>query len=217
MRHIGRQKCLAALAFVIIGTWLAVALAPTKALAEPDAVAQTCDPAYGCPPSSSPPGINPTCTISPSSAAAGDVVTATLRDVPSGSEAKLLFDGEVVAQGVATGTGSSGSLSLSFTIQAGTAPGLHSVVFVGAGFECDTTNGAGYRIVQVLGESTTRTPPGSSSGGSLARTGITVALLLAIAIVLVVAGTAVVRAAKRHRRRAQRQRAAASFMNRVGR
>lgn len=217
MRQIGRRHRLAAAATMIVGVWLGTAVPAAPATAAPIAVAQACDPAYGCPPSSVPPVINPVCTISPASAAAGDVVTATLSNVPVGREVKLLFDGQVVAQGVTSGSGATGSVGLSFTVQAGTTAGLHTVVFVGAGFQCDPTNGAGYRIVSVLGESQTRQPTSGSSVGTLARTGIAIALLLAIALVLVIAGSALVRATRRRRRRAERRRAAEPFVERLGR
>lgn len=172
----------------------------------------SCDPFYGCTPSTPPPAINPICTISPSSASPGDKVTGTLSNVPVGTRAQFLFDGAVVAEGDATGNGSTGSVTLSFTVPIGTTTGIHTIVFVGAGFSCDPTNGAGYPI-GVLGVEFTNSSPAvgatgagtANRGGSLARTGIMVALWVAAALVLLLIGSALVQAARRRRRRALRE------------
>ena len=196
-----------ALLVVVVGLSTAAASASTRTLA------QTCtDSTYGCTPSTPPPSINPTCSMSETGAAAGDVVSATLSNVPVGTHTQLLFDGQDVAEGDATGSGANGSVTLSFTIPASTPPGTHTVVFVGAGFQCDATNGKGL-TVGVLSEQFTRaptsgdTPRSAPSGlGGLARTGIEVALLLAVAIALVLLGSVLVDAARRRHRRAVRRR-----------
>ena len=210
MTHRSRVALLAAGVTLFAVLW---AVASPAATAAPSSRAQTCtDSFYGCPPTTPPPGIQPTCTVSQTAAADGDLVTATLSNVPPGTHSQLLFDGSVVGEGDA---GANGSLTVSFTVPPSTPPGNHTLVFVGAGFQCDPTNGAGL-AVGVLGEQlsqssssdTPRSIGGGSSGGiaGLARTGIEIAFFLAIALVLVLVGYLLVQGARRRRRRIARRR-----------
>jgi hypothetical protein len=174
----------------------------------------TCDPFYGCTPSN-PPGISPTCTVTPTSAVPGDVVTGTLSNVPVGTHARLLFDGAVVAEGDATGSGATGSVSLSFTVPVNTTGQNHTIVFVGAGFQCDPTGGAGFPLrfpASVLGAEFSNPNASTGGGGVLARTGIAIALFLAIALVLLLVGYGFLQAARRRRRRAMRRRNAVEHL-----
>jgi hypothetical protein len=137
--------------------------------------------------------------LSATSGAPGDIIVAELDHVPPGTEARLLFDGEELTRGTATGTGESGSLSLSFAVPSHATPGHgHTVVFVGRGFQCDATNGAGFAV---LAQDTAR-----GGGGSLARTGMMIALYLAIALILLLVGGALVQAARRRRQAARGER-----------
>jgi len=178
----------------------------------------TCDPGYGCPPPTNPPPINPSCSIVPPSAHGGTTVTATLSNVPVGTVATLLFDGDEVGRKTTTADGqgqtalgastsgaghlsvlasiqtATGGVVITFTVPASAAVGMHSLVFAGAGFSCDTTNGNGF---EVLAADVTQ-PRG---GGSLVRTGIHVALYLAIALALLLVGFQFVQASRRRRRR----------------
>lgn len=210
MTHRTRVALVAAGVTLFAVLW---AVSTPTATAAPAGRAQTCtDSFYGCPPTTPPPGIQATCTVSQTAAVDGDLVTATLSNVPPGTHAQLLFDGSSVGEGDA---GANGSLTISFTVPPSTPPGNHSLVFVGAGFQCDPTGGAGLTI-GVLGEQlsqsrssdTPRGIGGSSSGGigGLARTGIEVALFLAIALVLVLVGYLLVQTARRRRRRIARRR-----------
>jgi hypothetical protein len=146
------------------------------------------DPAYG-PPPPPPPVFNPSCSLSVSTAAAGDPVTGTIDGAAPESEVTVTYDGEAMKSG---STDANGHASIEFTVPATASPGLHEVVFAGAGFSCATD------ITQVLGTSISRSPGGS---GSLARTGIQVAFLLAVALVLLIVGLQLVRRARRQRRR----------------
>jgi hypothetical protein len=167
----------------------------------------TCDPAYGCAPPPPGGGLSPTCTVSATAAHTGDVISATLANVAVGVHVRLLFDGQAVAEGDTVAVGSSGGITLMFTIPANTSDGPHTLVFVGAGIQCDPLGGAGLQVSgeQFLARSDTSPSPGNS-GGSLARTGVQIALLLAIALALFLVGSAVVRAARRRRRRIERAR-----------
>jgi hypothetical protein len=132
-------------------------------------------------------------------------VTATLSNVPAGTQAQLRFDGEVVNEGAA---GSNGVLILSYTIPAGTKTGAHTLVFTGAGFQCDATAGRNF-AVGVLGATFTNSSEAAGNAVSrnpLVRTGIELALYLAVALVLVLAGFVLVRLARRGRRRAVKRR-----------
>jgi hypothetical protein len=202
---------------------LGLVLLPGTAGAGPNLAAapqQSCDQAYGCPTSTTEEAVNPSCSIVPESAEAGSTVTGTLKNVPIGTEVSLLFDGDVVAKKTATADGqgqqalgiggrSAGHLSvaalavtatggavISFIVPGSASAGTHTVVFSGAGFSCDPTFGKGFAV---LGASTTRRP------GSVARTGIEVAMYLAVALALIVAGWQLARFARARQRRIARQ------------
>src|SRR5258708_24979445 len=104
-------SCGAVVSLVLGAVVLAGWVAPAGA-----SVAKGCDPAYGCTPTTPPPGVEPSCTIDVTAAAPGATVTATLRNVPVGSHVRLLFDGAQVAEGDTTASGTSGSVTLTFTV-----------------------------------------------------------------------------------------------------
>jgi hypothetical protein len=208
-------------AIVIVFFLPASSEAASSARPTPQATPTTCDPAYGCPPPTTTPAINPACSISPTSAQVGTTLTATLTNVPVGTVVTLLFDGNVVEQKTATADGQgqsalriirpaghlsvsartadvTGGVVITFTVPASAAVGTHSIVFSGAGFSCDPTLGNGF---QVLGSTV-----GKPGGGSLATTGAQIALYVAIGLVLLIVGWQFVRAARRRRRRLLRQR-----------
>jgi hypothetical protein len=170
--------------------------ATPESTAAPMATSTTCDNGYGCPTSSTQGAITPVCSLSTTSATPGTKITATITNVPPGSQISLLFDGNQVGSKTAD---ANGGAVMSFTVPANASQGQgHTVVFSGAGFSCDATGGAGF---EVLAEAVTR----GGGGGSLSNTGIEVALYLAVALVLLVAGWQLVRMAKARRRRIARQ------------
>jgi hypothetical protein len=173
--------------------------ASPQSTAAPLATPTTCDNGYGCPTSSTQGAINPTCSLSTTSATPGTKITATINDVPAGSEISLLFDGNEVGTKTAD---ANGSAVMSFTVPNTTPSKGHTVVFSGAGFSCDATGGAGFEVLAAAGN--------RGGGGGLSNTGIEVALYLAIALVLIVAGWQLTRVAQARRRRIARQRKSAS-------
>ena len=220
----------AAMVFVLSAVALVAGLLvlPRSADAVPAAPmqAEECDDVYGCPTSSTTGSIQPICTISTKSATPGTEITATISNIPVGTEVTLLFDGNQVGKEKATADGqgetalaaipaaghlsvaapaqdASGGAVMTFVVPANAAVGPgHTVVFTGAGFSCDATGGDGFTVVA----STTA----NRGGGSLSNTGMNVAIYLAVALVLIVAGAQLVRAARRRRRKlARRQRTGA--------
>lgn len=202
---------------VAAATTVLVAAAAVVLGAAP-ATAQTCDPAYGCPPTipstTAPPT---TCSVEAEIVTSGDLVDVAVFDAPANALVDLTFDGQVVATGRAN---ASGDATITFTVPDGTGEGSHTVFAVGAGFSanCGTVQGAA-----VLGGGEDAGGGGSGGGGSggagagagrgsdgvlggsLARTGIEIGLLLAVALVLVLAGHRFLRSARRRRRRAARR------------
>lgn len=198
-----RARC--ALAAVLV-----VAAAPFTAAATADA--QQCDPFYGCSPAPSvPPSTTPSCSTSASVATAGQVLSASVASAPAGASIQITVDGVAAGSGTAD---SAGSATIAFTVPAGIAPGSHTVFAVGAGFSASCgelgVEGVQSNVVEnpaqgggaagdVAGNDVAR------GGGSLARTGIELALLLAIALALLLVGRRMVAAERRRRRRRARQ------------
>lgn len=187
--------------------------------ASPRATPTTCDSAYGCETSSTVGPISPACSLSPLEATVGTKVTATITNIPVGTEVVLLFDGNQIAKETATADGqgqqalaalrraghlsvaavvqdTSGGAVMSFTVPT-TSVGQHTVVFSGAGFSCDATGGVGFKVLAAAI---------NKPGGSLSNTGMQVALYLAVALVLIVVGLQLVRFARARRRRIARRR-----------
>jgi hypothetical protein len=165
---------------------VALVAVPTAALGVP---AQSVDSAYG-PDPVPPEEVSAVCSVSPTSAAAGDSVVGTLQNGAANADVTVTFDGTFVSSGT---TDDQGNATIAFTVPSGGEAGTHQVDFSAPGFSCAID------ITQVLGATTARSP--SKSSGPLARTGIQIALLLAIALVLVLVGSQLVRRARRHRRR----------------
>jgi|GEM_PF-7017044 len=193
------RSVLARTACVLAVVFTAVAAGAGTAAAAPS---QSCDPFYGCPPGP-PPSTTATCSLSSGSTVSpNESVTGHIEGVADGAEVTVRFDGAVVGQGTAhTAPGATtASADIAFTVPGDVGPGDHNVVFSGAGFSCTVTVSAvAVGGVEVSGSE--QTTGGGTSGSSLARTGIEVALLLAVALALVVAGMQFVRAARRRRRR----------------
>jgi hypothetical protein len=202
---------------VAVATLLAVVVATAgAAMAASPAGAQACDPIYGCTPSTpstTPP--NTSCRLDVTIVASGDVVDAFVVDAPANATIDITFDGEVAGSGTAD---AGGDAVIAFTVPPGIETGEHAVFAVGAGFSanCGTVFGSA-----VLSEGQTQTGAGADSagadsagvaganagrgGGSLARTGVEIGLLLAVAVVLVLVGNRLVQRARRRRRRAARR------------
>jgi len=184
--------------------------------------AETCDPVYGCTPTTPPAGARATCSVSPASAGPGDVVTVRLSNVGLNVPVSLTFDGKNINGGVTTADGK-GTTSGALPVVTA-APGKHPLQLVGPGILCDPTGGAQFEVlppVGRLGTAQTATgglelsfklaaapaasnPPGG--GNSLARTGMQIALFLAVALVALVIGWSLVQAARRRRRRVEQAR-----------
>lgn len=205
----GERWLIQALAAVVAGVGLLFLLGvPASAQAPPGGGGSSCDPAYGCqpPPSSSPPA--PACSVSSKIVAPGQSLTARIERLTPGTEVTLLFDGSAVGRATATTRPgqTSASADVNFVVPSDARPGQHTLVFSGAGVSCDATGGTGLTVaagVAVLGESTTRVGAGTGVGGSLARTGITIAVLLAVAVALLAVGWRLVQGARRRRRRVE--------------
>ena len=173
--------------------------------ARPAAAQEVCDPAYGCeppPPQGPPAPVPPECTASPTEGEVGARIDVTVTNVPGGSSVDLRFDGTVVATGSAP-PGEASDVAMSFTVPE-TNPGRHSLIAVGAGFQADCAFATGGVAVLAGGA---EAPGGGAGiggvgGGSLARTGIAIALLVAIGLALVVGGRAALESSRRSRRRA---------------
>lgn len=195
---------------VVLGTLL-VALGSLASPAgaagrSPAAIEQTsCDPAYGCPPGTPPPPPSPACALSVDSAAPGTAVTASVTNAGGGASVRVTFDGVEVGSAV---TANDGSASIRWQVpQAPNGP--HQVFAVGGDFNVQCGPFTVFGGVQVAGESFTRgTGTGGTGvlGGSLARTGLQIALLVAVAVVLILLGWQLARLARHQRRRAVRRR-----------
>jgi len=197
-------RSIAALTLGVLAT-LVVTAAPVAAA--PRAAQGACDPAYGCNPPPPTEPLHATCTVSATAGRPGDMVSATLTNVAVGIHVRLLFDGQQVAEGDTVAMGATGGITLTFAVPSNASNGQHTLVFAGAGIQCDPFGGAGFQVT-VEGEVLARSDSGGkgNSGGSLARTGIELALFLAIALVLFLLGSAALRAARRRRRRLERVR-----------
>lgn len=191
---------------------LLVAAAPLLASA---ASAQQCDPAYGCNPSTTAPtNPAPICSVNVAVVVGGQSATATVVNAAAGAAIQITLDGDPVGSGVAD---AAGSATIPFIVPTGISPGSHAVFAVGAGFSAScgevTVEGVGGAAVEnpkpgtggpgaVAGDEADR----GVGGGSLARTGIEVALLLAIALVLLLVGRWLIGIERRRRRRRARHR-----------
>ncbi|MEO7555895.1 MAG: hypothetical protein ABIV94_04740 [Acidimicrobiales bacterium] len=207
----------------------AIAFAFTSFLVVPAASAattagaQTCDPAYGCTPTTPPPGSPASCNVVPASAGPDVVVTVRLTNVGLDVPVNLTFDGKVINGGLTTADGKGTTSSALPVVTA--AAGKHPLLLVGAGILCDPTAGAQFEVLPPTGRlgisqtatggielsfklaaATAATPPGSGGSGSLARTGMQIALFLAAALVALVIGWSLVQAARRRRRRVEQAR-----------
>lgn len=154
---------------------------------------------YGSTTTTRPPGGEPSCHLRTRSGVVGSRATVTVRAVPRGTTVRVLFDGQQVAEGQATGPGSSPrmNIDIDFTVPEA-EPGAHEVTAVGVDFSVSCRTGTGARF-EVLASGESR-----GGGGSLARTGVYVGLLVAVAGALLVAGRALLVESKRRRRRAGR-------------
>jgi hypothetical protein len=173
------------------------------------ASAQVCDPVYGCPPVTEPGTTPPSCTINASTVAGGETVTVSVTDLTPAAAFQVTLDGVVRANGVAD---ASGNANVSFTAPSGLSESSHPVFVVGAGFsaDCGALVGAAVQAGVIDDGSTTTTAAVGGAGvgagravqgGSLARTGLEVGLLLAIAACLIVVGQRLLAVRRRRLRR----------------
>jgi hypothetical protein len=177
------------------------------------ASAQTCDPNYGCDnpsttaasttstPTTAPTEGTPSCSLSASSATPGSRVDVLVQSVPDGTSIDILFGGNVVAHGTAgaSSAATKGSIGLSFTVPS-VPPGSYPVEAVGAGVNLECGAGDGADGFGVLGTGGEQGGDQGRGGGSLARTGIAVGVLVAVAIGLIVVGRVVLAGSRRRQR-----------------
>ncbi len=157
---------------------------------------------YGSTSTTAGPGTQPSCQLRDRVAAPGESVTVHLRAIPRGEQVEIRLDGEVVAEATADSSGSSPrvNMDVDFVVPADTEPGEHAVSAVGAAFtaSCTTANGDDLEVASgaVLSGGEER------GGGSLARTGMYLAVLVAIAAGLLIVGRAVLLESRRRARSA---------------
>lgn len=205
------------------GTWAVVPVALTVcALLSWALPAGAQEDPYGGTTTTAPPvAPQPTCNIGVETAVPGQTLTAEVAFVPHGATVRILIDGVEAGRGTAplaaqsAGGGvrfdgarlpaqvSTTSLSIGFQVPADIEPGPHSVTAVGPTFtvRCGPNPDG---ILQVLA-TTDGQGDGSSGGGSLPKTGVTLALLLVLAVLALLVGRALLRASRRRREEAARR------------
>jgi hypothetical protein len=147
-----------------------------------------------------PSGVEASCELSTNVASAGAEVTATVAGVPVGETVRLLFGGAEVGRATANqsdGQSAVTTVQIRFTVPA-VDDGSYLVAAVGATFTAECSGGFAAGTAEVLGFTVERGAgaPGSSGRGSLARTGVAIALLLAVALALLIVGRALVDSAR---------------------
>lgn len=145
-------------------------------------------------------GGTPSCQLRTKAAAPGETVTVHLKAIARGDEVEIRLDGEPLAQATATKSGSSPRVSfdVDFVVPTDTQPGTHSVAAVGADFNASCQTGSGEDLEVAAGA--VRSGEKERGGGSLARTGMYLALLVAVALGLLVVGRAVLAESRRRAR-----------------
>jgi hypothetical protein len=173
-------------------------------LAAPLAGAQT-DP-YGSTTTTAPGEVEAACTLSVAKAKPGEKVTAKVTGVFFGEKVRILFDdlqvAEVTAPAVAAQSAAapvalggqllaqaadSTTVTVDFLVPKSAAVGTHIVTAVGDTFTC---------LCNPRGEFTVL----AASKGSLARTGVEIALVLVVAAALLLVGRTFVSSSRRRRR-----------------
>lgn len=150
-----------------------------------------------------PSGVEASCQLDTNVASAGGQVTATVAGVPVGETVRLLFGGAEVGRATASrsdGQSAVTTVQIRFTVP-DVDDGQYLVAAVGATFtaECSVQFTTG--SAEVLGFTVERGAgsTGSSGRGSLARTGVAIALLLAVALALLIVGRAMLDSARQRR------------------
>jgi hypothetical protein len=167
-----------AIALLFIGTPAADAApaAPTQAVCDP--TGEVCLP-------DSPPPIEPRCSLSSNTVAAGATLVAHLENVRPGTAATLTFDGTPVGSGTATAQNraTTGSLDVSFAVPPGGGTEPHHVVFSGAGFQCIASPDL------AVSGSAAASPggPGSSPSHKGSNVGLVIAAIVALALAILAA------------------------------
>ena len=139
---------------MLSGTYIALLLLAGPVAAAASTARQSCDPAYGCPPSQ-PAQFQASCSLSATTASPGDAVTARIEHVAPGTQVTLTFDGAAVGDAV---TDANGTAAINWRVPNDASTGDHSVVFVGQSVYCDASAN-GFRVVA------------SESGGAVAPAG----------------------------------------------
>ena len=162
--------------------------------------AQVCDPIYGCiPTSETTESVQQSCNASTPAATTGETVNVTAFNVPPNITLEFRLGGQVVAteqSGAATAFSAAApgftDVSTSFTVPS-LPPGNYELSASGPGYFASCTDAGGFGVqAQQLRRD-------DGGGGSLARTGMTIGLLLLLAIALVAVGRAVLAASDRRR------------------
>lgn len=141
-----------------------------------------------------PTGVEASCQLSTDVASTGAQVTATIAGVPVGETVRLLFGGAEVGRTTADqsdGQSAVTTVQIRFTVP-DVDDGTYLVAAVGATFTAECNAGFRAGTAEVLGFTVERGAgsPGSSGRGSLARTGVAIALLVAVALALLIVGRA---------------------------
>ena len=203
IRPIRARKSFCA-ALVVAGL---VALAVPAAAAAPTAVAQSCNPAYGCTTTTAPPAVTIHCVMDIHAGPAGITVTIACAGIAAGTPVTILWNGHIVATGVTLAglgnvTGVAAGQAQAFNgpaVAAAAAPVSH-ISYPAPNFNPATyqVTIAGTTFNQGVGPfalSGASTP--ASTGSSLAHTGITVLLWVVVALALVAVGYLLTRALQR--------------------
>ncbi len=174
-------------------------------LAAPVAGAQT-DP-YGSTTTTAPGEVEAACTLSVGKAKPGEKVTAKVTGVFFGEKVRILFDdlqvAEVTAPAVAAQSASapvafggqllaaqdsdSTTVTVEFLVPKSAAVGTHIITAVGDTFTCFCNPRGEFTVL-------------AASKGSLARTGVEIALVLVVAAALLLVGRTFVGSSRRRRR-----------------
>jgi hypothetical protein len=140
------------------------------------------------------PGPRPSCRVDARSVTPGSTTVARVHAAPRGSTVRIFFNGEQVAEAQADGPGSSPQVNVDipYTVP-DVEPGSYPVTAVGATFTASCGNQRVEGETEVAGEQIVRDADDSGGGtgvlgGSLARTGLTVGLLVAVALALILGG-----------------------------
>ena len=137
--------------------------------------------------------------LSQVTATAGAQLTVTGKGFPPGSSVTFTLDAAPVL-GTVTAD-STGTATLVFTLPTNTTPGMHVITATGIPpGQCDPSVSTNLMVSAV----SATTPPTTTGGGTLPRTGTNSALLMQIAVLLIAVGGLITLTARKRMRHAHR-------------